>query len=155
MPGKEEESQSEGDASVHQSPQLVRMSPLPPTGAIFEPTREGDAMSEVAATDASLSRRSFVAAATAGVVLPWTGLLQGASTPADLTQENLHYASVTTLAQAIRTKKVSSVEVLDACIKRIDAVNKKINALVQPTLDAAREAARKADAAVARGATLG
>jgi amidase len=106
--------------------------------------------------DGALSRRNFVAAVTAAVSLPWSSALSAAvATPADLTQENLHYASATTLAAAIKAKKVSSVEALEACIKRTGEVNGKINAMVQPAYEAARAAAKKADAALARGATLG
>ena len=107
--------------------------------------------------DESLSRRAFVTALTAGVSLPWSSALSALtiSTPADLTQDNLHYASATTLAAAIKQKKVSSVEVLEMCLKRIGEVNAKINAMVQPAYEAARAAAKKADADLARGATLG
>lgn len=64
--------------------------------------------------------------------------------------DELIYASATALAKAIRTKKVSSVEVIDAHLHRIEAVNPKLNAVVQLTADTARAQARQADAALAR-----
>jgi amidase len=63
--------------------------------------------------------------------------------------------SVTALAQAIRTKKVSAEEVVNAYLQRIEDINPKINAIVQLAADAARMQAREADAALARGKVLG
>jgi len=63
----------------------------------------------------------------------------------------LIYASATALARAIRAKEVSSEEVVDAYLQRIEEVNPKLNAVVQLTADAARAQAREADAALARG----
>ena len=58
--------------------------------------------------------------------------------------------SASDLAERIRTHAVSSAEVVAACMARIDAVNPKINALVQRSTTAAAEADR-ADAHLARG----
>lgn len=65
--------------------------------------------------------------------------------------DKLIYASATELARAIRAKEVSSEEVVDAYLQRIEEVNPKLNAVVQLTADAARAQAREADAALARG----
>ena len=65
--------------------------------------------------------------------------------------DKLMYASATALAQAIRAKEVSSEEVIDAYLQRIEEVNPKLNAIVQLTANAARVQAREADAALARG----
>jgi amidase len=59
------------------------------------------------------------------------------------------------LARLIRTKAVSPVEVLDAYLKVIEALNPKINAIVTLAADQAREAARRAETAVMKGETLG
>ncbi|HVP79669.1 MAG TPA: amidase [Thermodesulfobacteriota bacterium] len=64
-------------------------------------------------------------------------------------------ASATALAKAIREKRVSSEEVINAYLKRIRAVNPKLNAVVQELGDAACEQARAADRALARGNLLG
>lgn len=69
--------------------------------------------------------------------------------------DQLMYASATTLAKAIRTKEVSSKEVVDAYLQRIEAINPKLNAVVQLAVDTARAQARQADAALARGDTTG
>jgi len=63
--------------------------------------------------------------------------------------------SATKLARAIRTKRLSSAEVLDACLDRIEAVNPKLNAVVQLTADAARKRAREAEKALAKGEVWG
>jgi amidase len=59
------------------------------------------------------------------------------------------------LARAIRAKKVSAEEVVNAYLQRIEHINPKINAIVQLAADAARMQAREADAALARGKVLG
>lgn len=65
------------------------------------------------------------------------------------------YASAAALAQAIRAKQVSSEEVIEAHLQRIESVNARLNAVVQLTADAARAEARQADAALARGKICG
>jgi aspartyl-tRNA(Asn)/glutamyl-tRNA(Gln) amidotransferase subunit A len=64
-------------------------------------------------------------------------------------------SSATWIARAVRERAVSSLEVLDAYAARIEARNAQINAIVLPRLEAAREEARAADAALARGEPLG
>jgi amidase len=69
--------------------------------------------------------------------------------------DELVYASVTSLARAIREKQVSSQEVVGAYIHRIEAVNPQLNAVVQLTADTALTQAKQADAALARGESKG
>lgn len=69
--------------------------------------------------------------------------------------DNLIYASVTDLASAIRNKEISSQEVVEAHLHRIEQVNGRLNAVVQLTAETAGEQARLADAALARGESLG
>ena len=64
-------------------------------------------------------------------------------------------STATELAQRIRAKELSSVEVVEAHIARIEEVNDEINALVVPQFDEAREAAKKADAVLASGDQVG
>ena len=59
--------------------------------------------------------------------------------------------SAVALAKAIRTRRLSSGEIVDAYLKRIGDVNPKLNAVVQEVAETARKEAREADAAVARG----
>jgi amidase len=65
------------------------------------------------------------------------------------------YASATTLARAIRAKEISSVEVVQAFLERIAAVNPALNAVVQLRAEAALAEARAADAALAHGQIMG
>jgi amidase len=55
------------------------------------------------------------------------------------------------LAHAIRTRRVSSREAVEACLARAHAVNPAINALVEVNDDEALAAADEADRAIARG----
>ena len=66
----------------------------------------------------------------------------------------LFYQDATKLAELIRTREVSPVEVMQAHIDRIEAVNPRVNAIVTIAEDALR-AAKAAEAAVLSGAELG
>jgi aspartyl-tRNA(Asn)/glutamyl-tRNA(Gln) amidotransferase subunit A len=66
----------------------------------------------------------------------------------------LFYQDATKLAELIRTKEVSPVEVMQAHLDRIEAINPKINAVVS-VADNALESARQAEAAVMAGDQLG
>src|SRR5256885_13941567 len=59
------------------------------------------------------------------------------------------------LARAIRSREISSREAVESCLARIEAVNPRINAIVDLMADEALEAARRADAAVKSGGELG
>src|SRR4029450_486485 len=59
------------------------------------------------------------------------------------------------LAQRIARRQLSSVEVVDAHLARIDAVNPALNAVVRVLADEARAAAVKADQKLAAGDTIG
>ncbi len=69
-------------------------------------------------------------------------------------EEELHFASVTSLAAAIRARTVSSSEVVDACLRRIEAVNPVLNAVVS-LADGATRAAQQADADLRDGHVRG
>jgi amidase len=64
-------------------------------------------------------------------------------------------ASALDLAAAIRGGKVSSKQVVTAYLHRIEAVNPRLNAIVQLAAERSLEEARQADAALARGKVLG
>ena len=57
----------------------------------------------------------------------------------------------TELAQLIRTHKVSAREAAEAALQRLDAVNPRINAIVDHRPDFVREQADKIDRAIAHG----
>jgi amidase len=67
----------------------------------------------------------------------------------------LSHRSASECLAALRTREVSSLELVDACIARIEALNPELNAVVATDYDRARETARVADAARANGNTLG
>lgn len=76
---------------------------------------------------------------------------KGARPPA----EGWQYASAGAAANAIRSKKVSSVELTKLMLDRIDRFNPKINAIVTITAEAAMRRAKEADAALAKGQIWG
>ena len=57
-----------------------------------------------------------------------------------MTTDELIYTSATALAQAIREKKVSSDEVVNAYRARVEAVNPALNAVVQLNPEAGAQA---------------
>jgi amidase len=63
--------------------------------------------------------------------------------------------SATELAQRIARRELSSAEVVDAHLARIDAVNPALNAVVRVLADEARAAAALADKKLAAGETVG
>ena len=58
-----------------------------------------------------------------------------------------HYCGAVEMAEAVRLKAVSSLELTDSIIARIEAVDSAINAVCIRDFDRARQAARAADAA--------
>ena len=64
-------------------------------------------------------------------------------------------ASATEISRAIRQREVSSREVLDALVARVEEVNPSINAVVALDLERAQVAAAAADEATAGGGELG
>lgn len=65
------------------------------------------------------------------------------------------YWSASRCLAALRGGEVSSLELVDACIARIERLNPEINAVVAKDYERARENARTADAARAQGSELG
>lgn len=72
-----------------------------------------------------------------------------------MSDTDLCFMPATDLTAAIRTKRVSPVEVLNAVLARIEQLNPKLNAYCLVTADAARQEAQAAEQAVMRGETLG
>src|SRR6266550_46445 len=105
-----------------------------------------------------IGRRDFLgtvalvgaAAAAAGR----TSLINSAEA-ATATSDDITSASAGELADAIRSKKLSSRMIVEAHLERIAKVNPKLNAVVQLTAEAAQKEADEADAALARGEIKG
>ena len=68
--------------------------------------------------------------------------------------KELCYQSATDLAMMIKRKDISSLELTQAFIDRIEEHDQKINAVVVRTFENALESAEKADDAVANGCLL-
>ena len=79
-----------------------------------------------------VSRRSFMAGATAVAALAPAAALAAEAADAEA------YNSATGLTQALAARKVSSRELVDAAITRIEALDRKINAVVVRDFDRAR-----------------
>lgn len=69
--------------------------------------------------------------------------------------DDLIYSSAKSIAQAIRDRDVSAVEVVQAHLDRIEEVNDRLNAVVKLCADRALDEAREADDALARGESKG
>ena len=72
-----------------------------------------------------------------------------------MNNEDLCFTSATELARAVRDKTLSPVDISEAILERIEAVNPKLNAYCTLTAETAREAARRAEQAVMKGEALG
>lgn len=68
---------------------------------------------------------------------------------------DLFYTPATTLARRIRDREVSAEEVVQAHLRRIEAINPLLNAVVQLAAEQALQEARAADADLARGRLRG
>jgi Asp-tRNA(Asn)/Glu-tRNA(Gln) amidotransferase A subunit family amidase len=68
---------------------------------------------------------------------------------------DLNYAEATALAQAIRNRQLSPVELLDSVLRRAEELQPVINPFVTLDVDNARGAARAAEQAVMRGESVG
>ena len=71
------------------------------------------------------------------------------------TDDTLPERSAVELRRLIGSKQLSPVELMDACIARIEALNPAVNAIAATDFERARTAARAAEADVMRGAALG
>ena len=68
---------------------------------------------------------------------------------------DLPFRTAKQLAAAIRSKKIGCLELLELYLKRVEAHNPKLNAIIATDLDGARKRARAADAALERGKPWG
>ena len=67
----------------------------------------------------------------------------------------LCFTSAAEIAEKIRQKTVSPIEVVETVLTRIEALEPRLNAMITVTGAAARDAARRAEAAVLAGDDLG
>src|SRR5881392_3376878 len=69
--------------------------------------------------------------------------------------DELAYMTAAELAMRIRRRQLSPVEVVEACIARIEQRNKSLNAFVYFGFDDARSRAKAAEQALLSGSALG
>lgn len=67
------------------------------------------------------------------------------------TPTSFEHATLQHVAKLIRAQKVSPVEVVDACLKRIEDLNPKLNAFITVLADQAREQTQVAEAEIKAG----
>ena len=65
--------------------------------------------------------------------------------------KELHFRSASELGRMLRAREISSAELTEHFISRIEAHNPQINAVVATDFDGARAAAKEADEALAKG----
>ena len=101
----------------------------------------------------TISRRSFLttAAATTTVAASGCSPAWAQDTPRIGKAGGLAYRSVSELRAMLEARQVSSMELLDDAVARINAHDPEINAVVVRDFERAHSAAAEADAALARG----
>ncbi len=72
-----------------------------------------------------------------------------------MNKEDICFMSACEMRDKIKTQELTSEEITEIIIERIEKINPIINAYCTPTFDIAREMAKKADAAVKKGEKLG
>ena len=70
------------------------------------------------------------------------------------TNEELCFTPATELARMYARRSVSPIEVMDAVLARLEALNPRLNAVCTPTADAAMAAARRSENEMMSGAPL-
>jgi len=72
-----------------------------------------------------------------------------------MNKEDICFMSAVDMGEKIRSQELTSVEITETIIERIEKINPIINAYCTPTFDIARDMAKKADDAVKKGEKLG
>ena len=63
----------------------------------------------------------------------------------------MYYDSIGELSRRIHEQTVSPVEVVEACLKRIETLNRTLNAFITVMADSARDQAKAAEAEIKAG----
>ncbi|MFP6594571.1 MAG: amidase [Dehalococcoidia bacterium] len=72
-----------------------------------------------------------------------------------MSSDSQAYTSASELAEQIRSRQISPIEVIEAALRRIDTLQPTLNAFITVARDQAMDDARKAEGAIARGDDLG
>jgi aspartyl-tRNA(Asn)/glutamyl-tRNA(Gln) amidotransferase subunit A len=75
--------------------------------------------------------------------------------PVTVEEPEVHYDSIGALSRRIQQRTVSPVDVVDACLKRIEALNPVLNAFITVMADEARVRAKEAEAEISAGGWRG
>jgi amidase len=96
----------------------------------------------------TIRRRDFLIGAAA---IPMSSAVSSCAVSAQTSGTGPAYRTARDLVAALAARQVSAVELTNAAITRIEALDGKLNAVVVRDFDNARAAAKEADAALARG----
>jgi Asp-tRNA(Asn)/Glu-tRNA(Gln) amidotransferase A subunit family amidase len=105
-----------------------------------------------------MSRRDFIQTSATGLLTIAVSPLSDSAPAQNVSAtvgEDLCFMPATALAAAIRTKRVSPLELVNAVYARIHQINPRINAFCTLSEEQAHRAAKDAEAAVMRGDRLG
>lgn len=104
----------------------------------------------------ALNRRDFIKSAVvlSTVTLPSTSFASSQK-GTSMSLDSLHLLNATEMSQKIRSKEVTSEQLVLACLAQIELHNPKLNAVFQVQKEQALEQARAADAAFKQGKILG
>jgi len=72
-----------------------------------------------------------------------------------MNKDDICYMSASEMFKKIKTQEMSSLEITETIIERIQKINPLVNAYCTPTFDIAREMAKKADLSVKEGKEIG
>ncbi len=72
-----------------------------------------------------------------------------------MNKEEIYYISAYDMAEKIKNQELTSVEVTETIIERIEKINPIVNAYCTPTFELAREMAKQSDDAIKKGEKLG
>lgn len=106
-------------------------------------------------TPEPFSRRDILAMIGGVATLTMASGCRSAAPAASGLADPIEFSSAGAMADAVAKKRVSAEELVRACLARIEAVNPRLNAVVQVDPTGALARARELDAALARGDRLG
>ena len=97
------------------------------------------------------SRREVLIGGAAAAAFASALMPEAAAKTGSMSTSEWDYRTATELTAALRARKISASELLHLTIRRVEAADRSINAVVVRDFERAREAAKAADAALARG----
>jgi aspartyl-tRNA(Asn)/glutamyl-tRNA(Gln) amidotransferase subunit A len=103
------------------------------------------------------SRRGFLKTALAGAAVSLVGQIDPVPSHPSLVPpdkpatSNLTWLTLSNASELVRSRKVSPVELTQACLSRIEQLNSKLNAFITVTADSALAQAREAESDIQRG----